>query len=95
MLSLEAYQGADQAYLIGQKPHIYTVFEAGLCLFCLFSNRNILLITYNRLAPFCSFIQGQYLTDGNLSIASLLSETGGISVVTNKRRKLVHTSICT
>ena len=32
MLSLEASQGADQAYLLGEKPHIYTVFKAGLYL---------------------------------------------------------------
>ena len=43
----------------------------------------------HRLSPSCSSFEEKYLTDDNLLIASLLPETGGISVVTNKGRKVI------
>ena len=42
----------------------------------------------HRLAPSCSFSEKKYLPDDYLSILSLLPETGGISGVTNKVRKM-------
>ena len=52
----------------------------------------------HRLSSSCSSFKEKYLTDDNLLITLLLPETGGISGVTNKGRKVIiyiHVEICT